>query len=321
MKIKIIKGDITDLAVDAIVNATNEDLLGGSGVCGAIFNKAGLKAMQAECDKIGHCDTGNAVITKGYNLKAKYVIHAVGPIYRKEESEELLRGAYYNSLRVANDNNIRSIAFPSISTGIYGYPLDKACPIAISAIKKFFNDYPNTCINNVIICAYNDYTYNGFIDVYEKEIADFRGVLVSVLDATRSFDFAVRPFYLMYLNGYISSKQLINRLNYFGLYDALDGLSEDNIRNIIESMDDKVEKSLDLNEFPVRIDRAMLDYWKTKLDYPDGCYEPEEMDFDLDLFYYGLPPVCMGMGDYYVFSCNLISKNLYLKGMEILKIY
>ncbi len=127
MKINIIKGDITELTVDAIVNAANEDLLGGDGVCGAIFCKAGWNAMQAECDKIGHCDTGNAVITKGYNLKAKYVIHAVGPIYFGDESKELLAGAYYNSLRVANDNNIRSIAFPSISTGIYGYPLDKAC--------------------------------------------------------------------------------------------------------------------------------------------------------------------------------------------------
>ncbi len=127
MKINIIKGDITELSVDAIVNAANEDLLGGDGVCGAIFSKAGWAQLQAECDKIGHCDTGNAVITKGYNLKAKYVIHAVDPIYRGDESKELLAGAYYNSLRVANDNNIRSIAFPSISTGIYGYPLDKAC--------------------------------------------------------------------------------------------------------------------------------------------------------------------------------------------------
>lgn len=317
MNINIIKGDITELAVDAIVNAANEELLGGAGVCGAIFSKAGWNAMQAECDKIGHCNTGNAVITKGYNLKAKYVIHAVGPVYIGDESEELLSGAYYNSLRVANENNIRTIAFPSISTGIYGYPLDKACPIAIKAIKKFFNDYPNSSINNVIICAYNDYTYKAFVDAYESEIADFKGVLVSVLDATRSFDFAARPIYLMYLNGFINSKQLINRLNYFGLYDALDGLSEDDIRNIIQSMDDKVEKSLDLDEFPARTDNAMLDYWKTKLDYPYGCYEPEEMDFDLDLFYFGLPPVCKGMGDYYVFSSNFISKDLYLKGMKI----
>ena len=316
MKLNIIKGDITTLEYDAIVNAANENLQGGSGVCGAIFNKAGWNELQAECDKIGYCQTGDAVITKAYNLKCKNVIHAVGPIYRGDESAQLLANAYYNSLRVANENNIRSIAFPSISTGIYGYPLDKAAPIALKAIKRFFDDNPKSCVSYVSICAFNDETFNTFIEAYENEIADFKGVLVSVLDATRSFDYAARPFYLMYLNGYINSKQLINRLNYFGLYDAFDGLKEENIKDIIQSMDDKVEISLDLNDFPVRTNDAMLRYWKSKLDYPDGCYAPTRMDYDLDLFYFGLPPVCMGMGDYYVFSSNLITKELYIKGMK-----
>ena len=120
----------------------------------------------------------------------------------------------------------------------------------------------------------------------------------------------------MYLNGYINSKQLINRLNYFGLYDAFEGLKEEYIKDIIQSMDDKVERSLDLNDFPVRTNDAMLDYWDSKLDYPDGCYAPTSMDYDLDLFYFGLPPVCMGMNDYYVFSSNLITKELYIKGMK-----
>ena len=319
MKINIIKGDITTLEYDAIVNAANESLQGGSGVCGAIFSKAGWDELQAECDIIGHCDTGKAVITNAYNLKCKKVIHAVGPIYSGDESASLLASAYYNSLRVASENNIRSIAFPSISTGIYGYPLDKAAPIALKAIKKYFNDNPKSSVSYVSICTYNEETYNTFIEAYENEIADFKGVLVSVLDATRSFDYAVRPFYLMYLNGYINSKQLIKRFNYFGLYDALDGLKEETIRDIIQSMDDKVERSLDLNDFPVRTNDAMLDYWESKLDYPDGCYAPTNMDYDLDLFYFGLPPICMGIGDYYVFSSNLISKDLYLKGMKKIK--
>lgn len=138
--IKIIKNSITDLAVDAIVNAANSGLRAGNGVCGAIFAEAGHRQLQAACDEIGHCDTGSAVITLGFNLKAKHIIHAVGPIWQGGSKNEpkLLYSAYCNSLELAKQNNLHSIAFPLISSGIFGYPKDKAWEVAITACKDFF---------------------------------------------------------------------------------------------------------------------------------------------------------------------------------------
>lgn len=137
MEIKIILGDITLSNCDAIVNAANKELRGGSGVCGAIFKKAGWDELQKECYEKGPIKTGEAIETKGYNLKAKYIIHAVGPIYHSDLDAPLLRSAYTNSLKVAERLNLKSIAFPSISTGVYGYPKEKACLIALDAIKEF----------------------------------------------------------------------------------------------------------------------------------------------------------------------------------------
>lgn len=141
-KIEIIKNGITNLAVDAIVNAANSGLAAGSGVCGAIFAEAGHRELAKACNEIGHCDTGNAVITSGFNLNAKYIIHAVGPIWQggnKNESK-LLYGAYYNSLELAKQNNLHSIAFPLISSGIFGYPKDKAWEVAITACEDFLKN-------------------------------------------------------------------------------------------------------------------------------------------------------------------------------------
>lgn len=137
MEIKIILGDITLSNSDAIVNAANKELRGGSGVCGAIFKKAGWDELQKECYEKGPIKTGEAIATKGYNLKAKYIIHAVGPIYHSDLDAILLKSAYTNSLRVAEELNLKSIAFPSISTGVYGYPKEKACLIALDAIKEY----------------------------------------------------------------------------------------------------------------------------------------------------------------------------------------
>lgn len=143
--IEIQKIGITRLATDAIVNAANDGLWMGGGVCGAIFREAGPEKLQAACNKIGHCDTGNAVITPGFDLPAKYVIHAVGPVWyggnRKEP--QLLYGAYENSLRVAKENGLHSIAFPLISAGIFGYPKDKAWRKAIQACMDFIKTNPD----------------------------------------------------------------------------------------------------------------------------------------------------------------------------------
>lgn len=131
--------DITKMHTDAIVNAANTRLLQGGGVCGAIFRAAGDAGLQKECDALSPCATGNAVITKGYGLPAKYVIHAVGPIWRggNDEEEKKLYSAYYNALRLARDNGCRSIAFPLISAGIYGYPVAAAFEVAKKAIRTF----------------------------------------------------------------------------------------------------------------------------------------------------------------------------------------
>jgi O-acetyl-ADP-ribose deacetylase (regulator of RNase III) len=137
--IELVEGDITKQDVEAIVNAANSSLLGGGGVDGAI-HRAGGPDILAECRKLGGCDTGDAKITTAGHLKARYVIHTVGPIYRREGAEraaELLARAYRRSLEVATANGVRTVAFPSISTGAYGYPLDAAAPIALHTVADY----------------------------------------------------------------------------------------------------------------------------------------------------------------------------------------
>ena len=145
MPFQLVRNDITQMHVDAIVNAANERLARGGGVCGAIFAAAGPSEMQAACDAIGHCDTGSAVITPGFDLKSNYIIHAVGPVWRGGGSNEpqLLYGAYGRSLELAMEKNCHSIAFPLISAGIFGYPKDKAWEVAIQACKDFFEKNPD----------------------------------------------------------------------------------------------------------------------------------------------------------------------------------
>jgi O-acetyl-ADP-ribose deacetylase (regulator of RNase III) len=144
VRIQVIQGDITKQHVDAIVNAANSSLLGGGGVDGAIHRAGGsaiLEACRAIRAKQGGCDTGEAVITTGGNLPAKYVIHTVGPVWNggHKGEEALLASAYRNSLRLAVENGIRSVAFPNISTGIYHFPKDKAAAIAVSTVRDFLS--------------------------------------------------------------------------------------------------------------------------------------------------------------------------------------
>jgi O-acetyl-ADP-ribose deacetylase (regulator of RNase III) len=162
-KIQVIKGDITRQTVDAIVNAANETLLGGGGVDGAIHSAAG-EELESACRKIyeekGGCKTGEAVITTGGNLQAKFVIHTVGPVWRggKQQEPELLSRAYSNSLRLAAENGIKTIAFPNISTGIYGFPKEQASKIAVSTVVDFLNNN-KTSIENVIFVCFDQENY------------------------------------------------------------------------------------------------------------------------------------------------------------------
>ncbi len=142
MPLRIVFGDITKLKVDAIVNAANSKLAPGGGVCGAIFKAAGYNKLKDACEKIGHCETGSAVITSGFNLESEYIIHAVGPVYSGfREDELLLSSAYKSSLALGIDHGINSIAFPLISSGIYGYPLSDAYRVAVETIYEFLQDY------------------------------------------------------------------------------------------------------------------------------------------------------------------------------------
>jgi O-acetyl-ADP-ribose deacetylase (regulator of RNase III) len=141
-RMRVVRGDITRLAVDAIVNAANEALLPGGGVCGAIHRAAGPE-LQAECQTIGGCPTGQARITKGYKLPAKHVIHAVGPVWHggSQGEEELLRCCYQACLRLSEERQLRTIAFPCISTGIFGYPKDRACAIAVATVADWLSTH------------------------------------------------------------------------------------------------------------------------------------------------------------------------------------
>jgi O-acetyl-ADP-ribose deacetylase (regulator of RNase III) len=152
--IRAIQADITTLAVDAIVNAANTSLLGGGGVDGAIHRKAGPELL-AECRGLGGCATGDAKITAGYRLPAKHVIHAVGPVWRggTHGEPELLASCYRRALELANANGLRSIAFPSISTGVYGYPIERAAPLAVSTVRAHLED---TSIREVTFCCFSE---------------------------------------------------------------------------------------------------------------------------------------------------------------------
>lgn len=154
-EIKILKGDITKLKVDAIVNAANRTLLGGGGVDGAIHRAAG-KELLAECRTLNDCETGQSKITKGYNLPAKYVIHTVGPVWYggNKNEPELLKSCYTTALNLAKKNNIKTIAFPAISCGVYHFPMDKAYKIAYDTVTEFINKY--NCFEKVIFIDIND---------------------------------------------------------------------------------------------------------------------------------------------------------------------
>lgn len=166
-RVELIKGDITVLDVDAIVNAANNSLLGGGGVDGAIHKAAG-PGLLAECSELKGCETGHSKITGGYRLNAKYVIHTVGPVwfggFRDEDSQ--LASCYQTSLKIAKEKKIKTLAFPCISTGVYGFPKNLAAMIAVTETERFLNknDYPH----KVIFVTYDDDSYITYREILER---------------------------------------------------------------------------------------------------------------------------------------------------------
>lgn len=166
MKLEIRKGSVVYADAEVIVNAANQGLQAGGGVCGAIFEAAGYEKLQRECDAIGGCRTGHAVLTNGYNLN-KHIIHAVGPVYRSDADARFLKSAFVNSLILADGNGFHNIALIPISTGIFGYPLDKAAKISIDAILSFQAENLEICY----IYCYSDREY----DVFTQTLREWKG--------------------------------------------------------------------------------------------------------------------------------------------------
>jgi len=166
-RISVVQGDITKQQVDAIVNAANESLLGGGGVDGAIHRVAGKQLLE-ECRTLGGCLTGEAKITQGYKLPAKWVIHTVGPIWRggRNGEDELLGSCYRNSLKLAQQKEIRTIAFPAISTGVYRFPLERATQIAVNEVKQFLTENPS--FEQIIFVCFGDDSYHCYLKTVQE---------------------------------------------------------------------------------------------------------------------------------------------------------
>ncbi|CUS77700.1 macro domain-containing protein [Candidatus Kryptobacter tengchongensis] len=176
--IRIVHGDITEENVDAIVNAANEYLKHGGGVAGAIVRKGGY-VIQEESDKIGYVPTGSAAITGAGKLPAKFVIHAVGPVWKdgKSGEDEKLESAVFSSLKIADEKKLKSISFPAISAGIFGFPKERCAKILIETAVKFLEQNPNTTIEEIRFCLFDEPTLNAFVNEFSTRFPESKNLL------------------------------------------------------------------------------------------------------------------------------------------------
>ena len=264
MPFTIVRQDITKMKVDAIVNAANTNLQMGGGVCGAIFKAAGANELQAACEKLAPIKTGGAVITPGFNLPAKFVIHAAGPVYQqrsKEQSEEYLRAAYTNSLKRAVENKCESIAFPLISSGIYGYPKDEALQVATSAIRAFLVDHDVDVtlavfdksaftVSRELLGAVESYIDEHYVDTHEIRR---RGLLDVEREALSEADEGVSPY-----NELLSEEMLAPSVGAPAPLDALVGnLDEPFSRMLLRLIDAKGKTDVEVYK-RANIDRKLF---------------------------------------------------------------
>ena len=228
-----------------------------------------------------------------------------------------MRECYENCLRLADALGCETIAFPSIATGSFGYPVEEAADICAKTVMGFTGKH----LKAAYLCAMPgdmktvhayDNAFGKYYFLEETRKAITENTLTMIVDETRSFDFAVRPFYLMYLNHMINREQLINRLSYFGLESGLEDLSDREITEIIESMDANIEKSLTahLIERSIPVE-TLWEFWKTKLAFPDGCYSPTAMPKDIEVFYFEKPPFYIRMSGGLLFDPVFITKDAY----------
>ena len=254
MPFQILYNDITNMETGAIVNAANSNLIAGGGVCGSIFSKAGKDELQKECNELSPCAVGHAVITKGYNLKSKYIIHAVGPIYKDGNSNEetYLKSAYENSLKLAKDYNLKSIAFPLISAGIYGYPKKEALDIAISTIKEFLKD------NEMDI----------YLVVFDREVVELSEELYDNIkhyidDFYEEIDYAPR---------YISNLEMeevflsVEKTFKSSLEDILDNMNETFSEKLLSLIDEKGKTDVEVYK-KANMDRKLFSKIRSNKDY------------------------------------------------------
>jgi len=234
MPFKIIRNDITKVKVDAIVNASNRLLKEGGGVSGAIFSAAGAKSLQDECDSIGSCNTGEAIITLGYALPAKYIIHTVGPVWSGGENDEekLLYNCYYNSLELAFEYNCESIAFPLISSGIFNYPKDRALDTAISAISDFLEKREMM----VFLVVYDKTSF----EISKKRLYDVKKYINdNYVDEHRDFrqgNMYDKSVEINALESYSYAEKKYSKRN---LEDVIDQLDETFSQRLLRLIDDK----------------------------------------------------------------------------------